>query len=58
MRIRWRKLFAGRMSMLRYDQSRVVEAIVKVYERVIRERFGDARQPTTSQIPENHYTQD
>jgi teichuronic acid biosynthesis glycosyltransferase TuaC len=52
------KPFEGRLSMLRYDQSRVVEAIVKVYERVIRERFVDARQPTKSQIPENHYTQD
>ncbi len=45
------KPFEGRLSMVRYDQSRVVEAIVKVYERLIHERFVDARRPTTSQFP-------
>jgi teichuronic acid biosynthesis glycosyltransferase TuaC len=47
--------FESRMSMLRYDQSQVVADIVKVYERVIRDRFANRRQETKSQHPKNHY---
>jgi teichuronic acid biosynthesis glycosyltransferase TuaC len=50
------KPFEGRMSMQRYDQSRIVTAIVKVYERVIHDRFGGRRQQTQSHFPENRNT--
>lgn len=46
--------FEGRLSMARYDQSRVVEAIVRVYDRIIGNRFVADRQPSASQLPESH----
>jgi teichuronic acid biosynthesis glycosyltransferase TuaC len=50
------KPFEGRLSMLRYDQGQIVAAIVKVYERVIHDRFARCRQRTKPHLPENHYT--
>src|SRR5579863_6710812 len=47
------KSFDGRLPMLRYDQSRVVAAIVKVYERVIDSRFAGCRQEAQLRSPEN-----
>jgi teichuronic acid biosynthesis glycosyltransferase TuaC len=51
------KPFEGRLCMTRYDQSRVVAAIVKVYESVIPDHLGRARQHTNSQFPKDHITE-
>jgi teichuronic acid biosynthesis glycosyltransferase TuaC len=48
------KTFDGRSSMLRYDQSRVVAAIVKVYQRVIHGRLASCRQEPQPHSPENY----
>jgi glycosyltransferase involved in cell wall biosynthesis len=48
------KTFDGRSSMLRYDQSRVVAAVVKVYQRVIRGRLARCRQEPQPHSPENY----
>jgi teichuronic acid biosynthesis glycosyltransferase TuaC len=50
------KPFESRLSMRRYDQSQVVAAIVKVYERVIHDRCAGCRLPEQPHVPENHYT--
>jgi glycosyltransferase involved in cell wall biosynthesis len=45
--------FALRSSMLRYDQSCVVAAIVRVYERAIRDRFAGGRRRAQRCFPES-----
>ncbi len=50
------KPFKGRVSMTRYDQSRVVAAIVKVYERVIHDRFAGSRPQPRPHFPDDHFT--
>lgn len=45
------KPFEGRSFMQRYDQSRVVAAILKVYERVIHDRLAGCRQQTQPEFP-------
>jgi len=50
------KPFEGRRSMTRYDQSRVVAAIVKVYERVIHDRVAGSHQAAKPHFPDNHFT--
>jgi teichuronic acid biosynthesis glycosyltransferase TuaC len=48
------KSFESHLSMRRYDQSRVVAAIVKVYERVIHDRLAGSRQQAQPHFLENH----
>jgi len=50
------KPFEGRLSMTRYDQSRVVAAIVKVYERVIHDHCAGCSPQTQSRFPNHHFT--
>lgn len=48
--------FAGRLSMARYDQSRVVAAIVRVYERVIHNRCAGCHQEPRPHFSNNQFT--
>jgi glycosyltransferase involved in cell wall biosynthesis len=50
------KPFDARLFMLRYEQSRVVAAIVKVYRRIIHDRLTGCSQHAQPHFPENHYT--